>query len=172
MTHQLRRFILRIIRRDPVREAQSLGVRVGERCRFLGTSAKTFGSEPYLIRIGSHVTITDEVRFITHDGGVWVLRDEFPDIDVIAPIVVGNNVFIGLRAIIMPGVTIGDNSVVAAGSVVTRNVPKDVVVAGTPARVVRSLEEYRESTLKKSTKTKGLSPKDKRDALLKGVLSS
>lgn len=138
---------------------------MGERCRFLGTSAHTFGSEPYLITIGDHVTITGEVRFVTHDGGVWVFRDELPGIDVVAPITVGNNVFIGLRTVVMPGVTIGNNVVIAAGSVVTRDIPANVVAAGVPARVIRKLEEYRESALARSVETKALSPKDKQRAL-------
>ena len=56
-----------------------------------------------------------------------------------APIVVGRNVWIGANATILPGVTIGDNAVVAAASVVTRDVPSDSIVVGSPARVVRSL---------------------------------
>jgi maltose O-acetyltransferase len=59
------------------------------------------------------------------------------------PIAVGDDVWIGGGAIVLPGVTIGDRAVVGAGSVVTRDVPPDVVVAGSPARVIRSLEEAR-----------------------------
>jgi acetyltransferase-like isoleucine patch superfamily enzyme len=56
-----------------------------------------------------------------------------------APVVVGRNVWIGSNVTVLPGVTIGDNAVVAAGSVVTKDVPADTLVVGTPARVVRSL---------------------------------
>jgi acetyltransferase-like isoleucine patch superfamily enzyme len=56
-----------------------------------------------------------------------------------APIVIGRNVWIGANATILAGVTIGENSVVAAGSVVTKDVPADTVVVGAPARVVRTL---------------------------------
>jgi maltose O-acetyltransferase len=59
------------------------------------------------------------------------------------PISIGDDVWLGGGAIVLPGVTIGDRSVVGAGSVVTRDVPADVVVAGNPARVIRSLEEAR-----------------------------
>jgi maltose O-acetyltransferase len=55
------------------------------------------------------------------------------------PITIGSDVWIGGGAIICPGVTIGDRSVIGAGSVVTRNIPSDVVAAGNPARVIRSL---------------------------------
>ena len=60
-----------------------------------------------------------------------------------APIAIGDDAWLGGGAIVLPGVTIGDRAVVGAGSVVTRDVPADVVVAGNPARVIRSLEEAR-----------------------------
>ena len=56
-----------------------------------------------------------------------------------APIIIGNDVFIGARSIILKGVEIGDRAVVGAGSVVTRNVPADTIVAGNPAVVVKEL---------------------------------
>ncbi|MDO4534475.1 MAG: DapH/DapD/GlmU-related protein [Clostridium perfringens] len=52
-------------------------------------------------------------------------------------IIIGNNVWIGGNSTILPGVTIGDNSIIAAGSVVTSNVPKNVIVAGNPAKVLK-----------------------------------
>ena len=56
-----------------------------------------------------------------------------------APIQIGNRVWIGANAIILPGITIGDNAVVGAGAVVTRDVPPNVVVAGVPARFIKSI---------------------------------
>lgn len=58
-----------------------------------------------------------------------------------APIVIGDNVWIGSNATVLPGVTIGDHSVVAAASVVTKDVPARSVVVGSPARVVRSIDD-------------------------------
>ncbi|MBQ1478132.1 MAG: sugar O-acetyltransferase [Erysipelotrichaceae bacterium] len=55
------------------------------------------------------------------------------------PIHIGNNVFIGAGSIILPGVTIGDDSVIAAGSLVSRDIPSKVLAMGSPARVIRSL---------------------------------
>jgi acetyltransferase-like isoleucine patch superfamily enzyme len=148
--------------RDPVGFARRIGVRVGQRCRFLGTDRSTFGSEPYLVTIGDHVTITDRVRFITHDGGVWIFRDEFPNIDIVAPIRVGDNVFLGLGSLIMPGVDIGSNVVVAAGSVVTRSVPPDRVVAGVPARVIKATDEYLGSVLPRALHVRHLPLEERR----------
>lgn len=57
-----------------------------------------------------------------------------------APIVIGQNVWIGANATVVPGVTIGDNAVIGAGAVVTKNVPKNTVVAGVPAKVIKMIE--------------------------------
>jgi acetyltransferase-like isoleucine patch superfamily enzyme len=147
-----------------VEQVRGLGVRIGCHCRiYLGSD---FGSEPYLVTIGDHVTITSGVRFSAHDGGVWLFREEFPDIDVFAPICVGNNVFIGNNAIILPGVVIGDNCIIAAGSVVTGAVPDNSVVAGVPARVIKSVEEYRTKVMSNAVYIRGCSREEKRRILL------
>ncbi|WP_156252036.1 acyltransferase [Pseudactinotalea terrae] len=146
----------------PVEYARSIGVTVGDRCRLLNITNKTFGSEPYLITIGEHVTVTSGVQFITHDGGVWVLRDAHPTLDVIQPIKVGNNVFIGINTILLPGVTVGDNVILAAGAVVTKHIPSNTVAAGVPARAVQSIETYAQKALSSGVPTKGYSPTEKR----------
>lgn len=57
-----------------------------------------------------------------------------------APIIIGKNVWVGASATLLPGVTIGDNAIIAAGAVVTKNVPPNTVVAGVPAKVIRILK--------------------------------
>lgn len=150
------------VRGDPAGWARRQGVTVGEHSRFLAISSATFGSEPYLISLGDHVTVTSGVQFITHDGGVWVMRGEHPEVDVFGPISVGDNVFIGHSAMIMPGVTVGDNVVIGARSVVTKDIPSDSVAVGVPARVVSSYDDYVRRSLAKSLPTKGMGPEDKR----------
>lgn len=142
--------------------ARSVGVHLGQDCRLYSAQ---FGSEPYLVALGDHVTVSDSVLFVTHDGGVWVLRHLRPDLDDVRPIIVEDNVFIGARAIILPGVIIGRDSVVAAGAVVTKSVEPGSVVAGVPARVISTFEKYAEKT-EKGLPTKGLTSAAKRDALL------
>jgi acetyltransferase-like isoleucine patch superfamily enzyme len=144
--------------KDPRGYLAAMGVRVGQGCRIYGVPEEVFGSEPYLVRLGDHVSITSGVKFVSHDGGMWVFRDQFPDLDVFGPITVGNNVFIGINSIIMPGVTIGDNVVIGSGSVVTRDIPADSVAAGVPARVLRSLEAYQVKALAKGLHLRSLSP--------------
>jgi len=75
---------------------------------------------------------------------------------------VGNNVFIGLGAIILPGVTIGDNVIIGAGSVVTQNIPSNSVAAGTPAKVLKSIDAYELIVKDDLLMTKNLSASEKR----------
>ncbi|WP_249154755.1 acyltransferase [Gordonia polyisoprenivorans] len=113
------------------------------------TGFPNFGSEPFLISIGSHVTISANVAFVNHDGGARVFRSERPGLHVYDKISVGDHVFIGMGSILLPGVTIGDNCVIGAGSVVSRDVPSGSVAAGVPCRVIKSIQEYREGLERK-----------------------
>ncbi|QCL97814.1 acyltransferase (plasmid) [Agrobacterium tumefaciens] len=85
----------------------------------------------YEITIGEEVFIADQVIIRDWDGHSIVGRSEK------APIRIGNHVWIGMRAVILKGVTIGDGAVIAAGAIVTRDVPAGTVVAGNPARVIK-----------------------------------
>ena len=120
---------------------EKLGVRLGKECLISPTTC--FGSEPYLVKMGDFVKVSTNVQFITHDGGVHVFRNlNNENIDLFGQIVVGNNVFIGTRAIIMPNVRIGDNCIIGAGSIVTKDVQDNSIVAGVPAKFISSIEEY------------------------------
>lgn len=113
--------------------SRAFGVTIGEDCRILSNIVTT---EPWLIEVGDRVTVSTSVRFVTHDGTGWLVRDDRGRRYRYAPIKVGSDVFIGVGATVMPGVEIGDRCVVAAGAVVTRSVPAGCVVAGVPARIV------------------------------------
>ncbi|MDB1123719.1 acyltransferase [Vibrio algarum] len=156
-------------KKSEIELARESGVIIGKNCRFVGNI--NWGSEPYLIRLGDHVSLTN-VTFVTHDGGVWVFREAEPEIDVIRPINVGNNVFIGHACIIMPGVKIGDNVVIGAGAVVTKNVPSNSVAIGVPAKVLKNIDEYRASLDSSITQTKYLSSLEKKNISLKNIAIS
>jgi acetyltransferase-like isoleucine patch superfamily enzyme len=120
--------------------ARKKGVKVGENCRIY---IKSWGSEPFLVSIGDHVTVTSGVKFITHDGSTCLVKDEQGKrYQRFAPIQVGSHVFIGVNSIIMPGVSIGSNVVIGAGSVVTKDIPDHSVAIGVPAKVVSSFADY------------------------------
>ncbi len=72
----------------------------------------------------------------------------------------------GINSIILPNVTIGDNCIIGAGSVVTRDIPSGSVAVGTPARVIKSVDQYYESIKDKVTYIRGLSEKKKKEFLL------
>ena len=148
---------------NPIAHARRLGVKIGKDCRFSGKVQ--FGTEPYLITIGNHVSISCS-NFITHDGGVWIFRDEYPKVDIFGPISIGNNVFIGSGCTILPGVSIGDNVVVGAGSIITKDLNADSVYAGTPAKKIKTIDEYKKNLQQKSVETKFMTSAKKRDFLM------
>ena len=145
---------------------RSKGVTIGKGCEIYRDVM--WGSEPYLIKIGDHVRITSGRRFITHDGGVWVLREKYGNdsIDLFGSIVVGNNVHIGMDSIIMPGVKIGNNVIVGCGAVVTHDIPDGEVWGGVPARKIKTIEEYYAKNQERFEMTKRLSREEKKRYLI------
>jgi acetyltransferase-like isoleucine patch superfamily enzyme len=134
-------------RGDKIKYLRHLGMRIGARCR-VRNSVSSY-AEPWLIEIGDHVAVASGVLFITHDGATRLFRDASPIYNakfgnLYGTIRIHPNCVIGSNAIILPRVSIGPNSIVGAGSVVTRDVERDTVVAGNPARRICSLSEYEE----------------------------
>lgn len=148
---------------SPISYAKRVGVRVGNNCRLIDV---TYGSEPFLITIGDHVSITRS-HFVTHDGAMWLFRDKYPDADLLGPITVGDNVFIGIGCTILPGVTIGDNVIIGAHSLVTRDIPSGYVAAGVPAKTIKTVEEYWEQKKDLIVNTKSMSASEKRKYYIK-----
>lgn len=152
---------------DPVRFAKMQGVVVGENVKFYGATPGMFGSEPWLITIGSNVHIVSGCHFVNHDGGVLVLRHKYPDLELTAPINIGSYVYIGMNCTILPGVNIGDNVIVGAGSVVTKSFPGNVVIAGVPARIIKKMDDYIDKAKLNSLGFGGLSGEEKAKMLKK-----
>jgi len=152
---------------------RKLGCKVGDKTRFIGNV--NLGSEPFLIEIGEDCLISDNVHFHTHDGGVKVLNAcgffNGKRMDKMARIRIGNNCFIGSGSRIMGGVVIGDNCIVGAASIVTKNIPSNSVVAGMPAIIICSIEEYYKKNKNKNVfyPTPTLSIADKKKYLLEHV---
>ena len=144
--------------KSPLAYARHIGVKIGDNCLI---ATRHWSSEPYLISIGSNCQITAGVRFHTHGGGNTIRR-MYPDYDSFGKIIVEDWVYIGAGSQIMPGVTIGEGSLIAAGSIVTKSVPPGMVVGGNPAKVICSVDEYANRNLIYNLGTKGLSARDKR----------
>lgn len=142
------------------------GVNFGKNCIF---RTKLFGSEPYLIHIGDDFKTAGNVQFITHDGGVHVLRNifsELKNIDSFENIRIGNNVFIGYGAIILPGTSIGDNVIVGAGSVVRGVLEGNSVYAGVPVKKICDINNYVERNKYKFLDSKLMSDSQKKEYLI------
>jgi acetyltransferase-like isoleucine patch superfamily enzyme len=129
-------------RLDTVGYARSLGVKVGDNVHFYGSYANMFSSEPWLISIGSNVHVAAETRFITHDGGTIILKDDFPDYVLTGNIEIGNDVYIGIRAVILPGVKIGNRCIIGSCALVTKDIPDNSVAVGVPAKVTGTVDNY------------------------------
>lgn len=156
---------------NPVAYWRNKGAIIGEDCYIY--SGANLGSEPYLVKIGNHVRINSSVQFVTHDGGVWVLRGIMADLskaDLFGTITVGDNVHIGSGAILMPGVKIGHNCIIGCGAIVTKNIPDNSVAVGVPAKVIESISDYYNKNLEKIVMTKGMSSEEKKEYLLKTFL--
>lgn len=116
--------------------------RQGEGC-FIAKNAGL--PDGYLTAIGKNVWITDGCRLLCHDASVIMLNiRDASHLDRVAPISLGDHVFLGNRTTILPGVTVGSHVIVGAGSVVTRDIPDGEVWAGNPARRICTTQSYRE----------------------------
>jgi acetyltransferase-like isoleucine patch superfamily enzyme len=96
------------------------------------------------VEVGANCYLASGVTIADNDGHPlsWVKRRQNmpPDVSEVRPVKIGNDVWIGRRASVLKGVSIGDRSIVGADAVVTKNVPSDTVVAGNPARAVKTLD--------------------------------
>lgn len=145
---------------SPLKYARFLGVSIGEG-NLIGK--KHWSSEPYLISVGSNCQLTN-CKIFTHGGG-QAIRNKYPTFDCFGRVIIGDYVYIGTDSLILPGVTVGDNVLIAAGSVVTKSVPSGVVCGGNPARVICTIEDYYYKNKQYDIGTKGVDPEEKRKIL-------
>lgn len=138
-----------------------MGLKLGERTRIMGPllitgsadwrelvhfGAGTFVTGPLRIdvdaevRVGDRVHIGHDVLLLTIDHEIGSATERCAAMSA-SPIVIGDGAWLSSRCVILPGVTVGAGSIVAAGAVVTHDVPPDTLVGGVPARVLRSLDD-------------------------------
>jgi acetyltransferase-like isoleucine patch superfamily enzyme len=116
--------------------SHSAEIEIGDDCYLNGVEIACTAR----VSIGDRCIIADALILDTDFHSTSVDRHALGAAVKCGPVVIGSNVWIANRVIVLRGVTVGDNSVVGAGSVVTRDVPAGVIVAGNPARIIRNLE--------------------------------
>lgn len=124
-------------RPDEITSLQEQGLRIGDnfRCHSPHAFDALF---PWLISVGDNVCFSANVKLIAHDTSTEYVNRHTK----IGIIDIGSNVYIGYGATILCNVRIGDNCIIGAGSVVTRDVPSGTVYAGNPAKFICSVEDY------------------------------
>ena len=95
-------------------------------------------SHCWLIQIGDNVTMAPRVHILCHDAST----KQFLGYTKIGRVNIGNNVFIGAETVVLPGVNIGNNVIIGANSTVTHDIPDNTVVAGSPTKVISSMDDY------------------------------
>ena len=117
----------------------------------------SFGGEPYLLNIEDNVTVALDAKFVTHDASVFHVR-RYADyecyLDKVGPITLKENCFVGAYSILLPNTSVGKNSILAAGSVLTKNIPDNEVWGGNPARFIMTTDEYARKTIEKNVQMK------------------
>ena len=116
------------------------GVRMGEGC-FIDPSSIVETAYPENVSLGDDVRITAGAIIMTHIKAPHYLRDTGIMPAVVKPVVLEDHSFIGVNSVIMPGVTVGKAAVVASGAVVNNNVPPYTMVAGNPAKVIKTFPQ-------------------------------
>jgi maltose O-acetyltransferase len=133
----LKEFLYRLRGEYTTEKLISMGMKVGKNFgRLHGVILDP--SHCWLIEIGDNVTMAPRVHVLCHDAST----KGFLGYTKIGRVTIGSDVFIGAESVILPGVTIGSRVIIGANSTVTHDVPDGVVVAGSPARVICTMEEY------------------------------
>lgn len=132
---------------------KGLGVNITGRPKFIEDNVYIDPTNYGLLTIEQGVTISRNVTLLVHDyaiSKIFVQNNEnVTGVGIFKPIVLKEGCFVGAGSIILPGVTVGKNSIIGAGSIVKRSIPDNVVAAGNPAKVIKSLQEYYEKITEK-----------------------
>ena len=116
-------------------ELRLSGAVIGDNCHIYGS---VDNGHEFLVPIGNNVTLASGCRLLTHDGSTKKVLGY----SRIGRVDIGNDVFIGAAAIVLPNVKIGNKVIVGAGSVVTKDIPDNSVAVGNPARVIGTYDAY------------------------------
>lgn len=125
------------------------GMDISSKVDYIHSSVYFDGTGFHLISIGDYCVLSKDVLLLTHDfsirtGAIAAGMDfkDCKDFHVNKPIKIGNNVFVGMRSVILPGTVIEDNVIIGAGSVVRGRIPANSVVVGNPCQVVCNINDW------------------------------
>ena len=127
-----------------IKSLRKKGIKIGTGCIIRHPrSARIDCSRPALISIGNNVDINKNFQILTHDWSSFVFRGLYNDfINSSGAVNIGSNIYFGTNVIILKGVSIGDNCIIGAGSIVSHDIPANSVAAGVPCKVIYPLEDY------------------------------
>ena len=118
------------------------GIKVGTGCHIY---SNIVSSEPFLIEIGNNVTISSEVVFVTHDNSI--IKVDGTMYNLFGKVKIGDNCFLGQRSLLMYGVSLANNIIVAAGSVVTKSFSEErIIIGGNPAKKIGTWDSFYEKS--------------------------
>lgn len=120
---------------------RNAGVKMGKNV-YVGTR-KIDLAHGFLLEIGDNVTLSD-CRILLHDASTKM----YLGYSRVGKVVIGNNVFVGADAVILPNVRIGDNVIIGAGTIVTKNIPENSVVVGNPGKIIGKCDDFIEKNRK------------------------
>ena len=138
MIKSLKNILLNIRGEASTEKLINMGLKVGENFNKQRGCIIDY-SHCWLISIGNNVTFAPRVHVLAHDASTKKIMG-YTKIGLVD---IGDNVFVGANSTILPNVKIGKNSIIGANSLVSKNVPENVVVAGNPARVICSIDDYK-----------------------------
>lgn len=120
------------------------GVKIGNNCIIRSPKTALIDmTRPSLISIGNDVDMNRYFQILTHDWASSVFRNKFHDfVNSSGKVTIGNNIYFGTNVTVLKGVSIGDNCIIGAYSLVTHDIPANTVAAGVPCKVICSIEEY------------------------------
>ncbi|MEG0253271.1 MAG: acyltransferase [Muribaculaceae bacterium] len=127
-----------------VKFLRSKGVTIGDNVHIRAPKHTLIDiTRPSLVEIGNDVDINDHFILLTHDYGTFVFKKLYNDfVASSGQVKIGNNVCFGMNVTILKGVTIGDNCIIGAGSIITKDIPSNSVAVGMPCRVKCTIDEY------------------------------
>ena len=130
---------------------RSKGARIGNNVKIYSPNQTHIDEQfPFMLSIGDNVNITSGVQILNHDYSWSVIKKKAGMVlGAVDSVEIGNNVFIGVGAIILMGSKIGDNCIIGAGSIVRGTIPSNSVAAGNPAKVICSLDTYTDKRMSK-----------------------